>query len=249
MRAPSWTRLEPQSVTGDPRPGLEARVHDPLWLLCRQWQLGELEGDDAGSPLGVELSVSSSQFARWQAGDWELAQPKPVLNLPDGALLEPVVESETGTRAGPGLRDRAAAGAVFLARVEQAGFDALREPILTHVAVSGEPAPDEFDRSWPVLVNLLAGRTVDADRLAVALDEAADQPDGLPQWLAPVASRPPECARPDRGHLARLVCRDRAAGGSGHRCLGRRPARVSLQRRCADSGGRGRPAGTGVRRR
>ena len=57
--SPSWTRLEPQSVTGDPTPGLEARVHDPLWLLCRQWQLGELKGEDAGSPLGVELSVTS----------------------------------------------------------------------------------------------------------------------------------------------------------------------------------------------
>ena len=56
---PSWTRLEPQSVSGDPRPGLEARVHDPLWLLCRQWQLGELEGEDAGSPVGVELDRKS----------------------------------------------------------------------------------------------------------------------------------------------------------------------------------------------
>src|SRR5262249_14752924 len=35
---PAWTRLEPQSVTGDPTPGLEARVHDPLWALARQWQ-------------------------------------------------------------------------------------------------------------------------------------------------------------------------------------------------------------------
>ena len=41
---PAWTRLEPQSVTGDPTPGLEARIHDPLWMLLRQWQFGEFAG-------------------------------------------------------------------------------------------------------------------------------------------------------------------------------------------------------------
>ncbi len=87
--SPSWTRLEPQSVTGDPTPGLEARVHDPLWLLCRQWQLGELEGDDAGSPLGVELAVTTNQLSRWQAGDWTQANPKPVLPLPAGTPPRP----------------------------------------------------------------------------------------------------------------------------------------------------------------
>jgi hypothetical protein len=39
----AWTRLEPQSISGDPEPGLEARIHDPLWLLGRQWQLAEFE--------------------------------------------------------------------------------------------------------------------------------------------------------------------------------------------------------------
>jgi DNA-binding transcriptional ArsR family regulator len=28
---PAWTRLEPQSVSGDPNPGAEARIADPLW--------------------------------------------------------------------------------------------------------------------------------------------------------------------------------------------------------------------------
>jgi hypothetical protein len=25
--------------------GLQARIHDPLWLLARQWQFGELKGE------------------------------------------------------------------------------------------------------------------------------------------------------------------------------------------------------------
>ena len=59
VEPPAWTRLEPQSVTGDPTPGLEVRVHDPLWMLMRQWQFGEFRGEDAGTPLGVELEIAS----------------------------------------------------------------------------------------------------------------------------------------------------------------------------------------------
>ena len=39
-RMPALTRLEPQSVSGDPRYGALAAIADPLWLLGRQWQLG-----------------------------------------------------------------------------------------------------------------------------------------------------------------------------------------------------------------
>ena len=44
-----WERLEPSARDPELTPGLEARVHDPLWLLGRQWQLGELNG---GSGVG-----------------------------------------------------------------------------------------------------------------------------------------------------------------------------------------------------
>ena len=30
---------------------LKARVYDPLWMLARQWQLGEFQGEDNGSPV------------------------------------------------------------------------------------------------------------------------------------------------------------------------------------------------------
>ncbi len=50
-----WSRLEPVPATGDLEPGLQAPLADPLWLLARQWQFGELHGDDAGSPVEVRL--------------------------------------------------------------------------------------------------------------------------------------------------------------------------------------------------
>ena len=36
-----WNRLEPYGRTLDLEGGLRAEVHDPLWMLGRQWQLGE----------------------------------------------------------------------------------------------------------------------------------------------------------------------------------------------------------------
>src|SRR6266702_4506349 len=69
IEPPAWTRLEPQSVSGDPRPGLEARIHDPLWMLTRQWQLGEFQGEDAGSPIAVHVSGTSWPIDAWQPGD------------------------------------------------------------------------------------------------------------------------------------------------------------------------------------
>jgi hypothetical protein len=181
---PSWTRLEPESVTGDPRPGLEARIHDPLWLLCRQWQLGELEGDDAGSPLGVQLSTTSRPLSRWQAGAWDGPPPhRPALPLAAETLLEPVVEDEPATALG--LRERAEAGDHFLAALRDAGLAALTDAVLEHAAVQDAPSSDPHDRSWAGLMLLLAGRAVDGRRLATALDSAAAEPSGLPAWLRP----------------------------------------------------------------
>ena len=37
-----------------------AEVRDALWMLTRQWQMGEFEGDDAGSPIeAVENACAS----------------------------------------------------------------------------------------------------------------------------------------------------------------------------------------------
>jgi hypothetical protein len=51
-----WTRLEPSSRDPELTLGLEGRVHDPLWLLGRQWQLGEFEAVDGGSVAVAEIT-------------------------------------------------------------------------------------------------------------------------------------------------------------------------------------------------
>jgi hypothetical protein len=55
-----WNRLEPMPITTDGDALLRAvaaEVRDPLWFLARQWQLGELKGEDAASPAFAEARV------------------------------------------------------------------------------------------------------------------------------------------------------------------------------------------------
>ncbi|NGZ09581.1 MAG: hypothetical protein CV088_09355 [Nitrospira sp. LK70] len=62
---PKWTRLEPYSRDTTLQYGLNAEVHDPLWLLARQWQLLEFWGEDAGSPIWAELKVTCAPISRY----------------------------------------------------------------------------------------------------------------------------------------------------------------------------------------
>jgi hypothetical protein len=46
----------------------QAQIADPLWLLGKQWQTGELTGDDAASPVLIEAEVAYTPVSRFQAG-------------------------------------------------------------------------------------------------------------------------------------------------------------------------------------
>ena len=120
--AAAWTRLEPQSVSGDPSPGLEMRVHDPLWMLARQWQFGEFRGEDAGTPFAVESNTLSRRVTAWQPGD--LDNDAPAFPLPEHDPIDPVVEREPSSPDGPGLRQRAEAGSLLVTALDDVGFDA-----------------------------------------------------------------------------------------------------------------------------
>lgn len=53
-----YRRLEPTQPLGDMALGIAAQVADPAWLLGRQWQLGEHQGEDASSPVDFRAEVS-----------------------------------------------------------------------------------------------------------------------------------------------------------------------------------------------
>ena len=81
-----WNRLEGRPRTTDFDRALRAEVRDPLWLLTRQWQLGEFRGEDAGSPVTATYSVATSVPSRFRPRDGT-----PV-DLPADRPLETVAE-------------------------------------------------------------------------------------------------------------------------------------------------------------
>ena len=117
----SWMRLEPRVKNVDMAPGLQARVYDPLWLLARQWQVGEFQGEDNGSPAAARWRGELSPISRFHAGP--LTGPVEGRRFDSRTTpLETVVERE---RARPDpthpekLRFAAEAGHQFLRMLEQ----------------------------------------------------------------------------------------------------------------------------------
>jgi hypothetical protein len=53
-----YLRLEPRQPDFDFDRGIQAEIGDPLWFLGRQWQMGEHQGEDAGSPVRVSAWVA-----------------------------------------------------------------------------------------------------------------------------------------------------------------------------------------------
>ncbi len=62
-----WNRLEGRPRTHDFDRALRAEVRDALWMLSRQWQMGEFYGDDAGSPMLARACIDATKIDRFQA--------------------------------------------------------------------------------------------------------------------------------------------------------------------------------------
>lgn len=63
-----WNRLEGRPRRADFSRALKAEVRDALWMLSKQWQLGEFKADDAGSPVFAKLRLRTSPVTGYQAG-------------------------------------------------------------------------------------------------------------------------------------------------------------------------------------
>jgi hypothetical protein len=69
-----WNRLEGRPRTVNFDRAMKAEVHDALWMLSKQWQMGEFIGDDAGSPVIAKTHLHTTRLTKYQAGE-EPAEP------------------------------------------------------------------------------------------------------------------------------------------------------------------------------
>jgi hypothetical protein len=145
---------------------LAARIHDPVWLLSRQWQLGEFQGDDAGTPARLDVLGSSAPIGAYAlgGGPWQAYDP-------GEAPLEPLVEAP-GDDAD--LRLRVEAGAHFVRLLLGRGnFVKYRERFVAACRFS-----DSDSLSADVLLATLASSVPDATDLASELATLLEGGDG-----------------------------------------------------------------------
>jgi hypothetical protein len=91
----SWTKLEPQTRNAQLKTSVQARIHDPLWLLARQWQVGEFQGEDSGTPIMARLRADVSRLTRFFAGPIAPnTQVSAAAYDPKATALETMVERE-----------------------------------------------------------------------------------------------------------------------------------------------------------
>jgi hypothetical protein len=160
-----WARLEPAARDRELSPGLEARVHDPLWLLGRQWQFGEFTADDAGSAITAQVTASVAPMTKLRLG-------KPGPGARTGNYSVPAVPLETlveadDVRAAPTARMRVRAGQHFERLLAASGLAEHVAAFRAAYPVASPPAAaDAASRRFLALVT---GRALDGDKLHKAL--------------------------------------------------------------------------------
>ena len=169
----TWSRLEPLPYTPDLQPGLQAQVADPLWFIARQWQFGELQGEDAGTPIEVRLAGERMPLTRYLLGPMD---PSPSARARDyqheELPLEILIEREDVRAGYP--RVSAEAGLQFLEALAAEGVGHLRDQYLTAYPVElldnqeafGGELVDPRGAAWR---KLLRGRGLNGRALAADL--------------------------------------------------------------------------------
>ena len=159
--AVTWSRLEPLALTSDLTAGLQTLLGDPLWLIGRQWQFGELRGEDAGTPISAIAEVEQAPLSRLRRG----SSGAPIDLVDESVPLEARIEAEPVPV--PAERVRAEAGLQLLRRLAGAGVGTLRTRVVQRWGFDEAASP------------VLAGRVPDAEQVAADLRPLAD-PGGGP---------------------------------------------------------------------
>jgi hypothetical protein len=156
-----YARLEPQPNEVDLQGGFASTVEDPYWLLSRQWQMGEFQGENASSPVFVQYDL---RYAPIESTDDAL----------DAKLVpaEAIVESEPDDWWTMGRRIRI--GRTLAPHASQAGIS-LDNALFTDPAPPYERFAGSVDGLALWLLMVVAG--VDPSQFV-----AGPPPDSIPAW-------------------------------------------------------------------
>lgn len=194
-----WVQIRPKSSGADLGTGLQARIADPAWLLCRQWQTGEFKGEDAGTPAWVELRAEVARVGEWRAAGGSWAPVSDAIPLERQLFAEPAPFADLETRAELGRM-------VELALVDQ-GLPLEAEELQPLRARCTFRRPDAAERAR-LSASELSFRRLVAGRLdggpLIDLARAASDPDQLLASLIDAFALQPSVAMALREAVAQV---------------------------------------------
>jgi hypothetical protein len=185
----SWIRLEPRSRDDEMTEAVQARVYDAAWMLARQWQTAEFQGEDTGSPVVARWRADSASLTRYYAGaikaNTHISAPRyDARTMPLEALVER--QSFRATPTEESLRLAAESGMHFLRMLDaQPTSRSYRGDFISRFSLQ---APTDAQRpgldaeTWSYW-NLMALRVPDARRLLAAFVDAQGRRIALPAAL------------------------------------------------------------------
>lgn len=121
--------------------GLAARVHDPLWLLARQWQFGEFRHENAASPAWVDVASRVHRLDQWRPGSTSVWSPYDPAAVPLERLVEDVGTTE------PSPRLRLEGGLRWRRLLSAAGVPEDLGPFVVRCPFPADPGMDPVDRA------------------------------------------------------------------------------------------------------
>jgi len=157
---------------------LSARLFDPLWMLTRQWQFGEFQAEDSGTPVMARVRATSAVLSRCYLGDLpaNTALQAPLYD-PQRIPLEAMVERRRmravddndprmlGFAIEAGLHFLRMLDSQPLSKSYRAAF-ARRFSLQPSTASPSDDASDPATTRW---LQAMVGRALDARRLASTL--------------------------------------------------------------------------------
>lgn len=184
----AWSRLEGRPRSNKFDRALKAEVRDALWMLTKQWQMGEFAGDDAGSPVTCKISTTTAAVNKYQAG----SQPVQPFDkeVPFEALVEQRPLPFSTLEQDISLDLRLVMGRRWIQLLKNKGvLAATRQFFLDHYGIQ-QPTPDESGATicahaevWQQFA-AMAGRVVDGARLYADFTAATHYYD-LPDFPLP----------------------------------------------------------------
>jgi hypothetical protein len=167
----SWVRVEAMGRSLGFDAGAQACTADPLWMIGRQWQVGELRGDDAARPAAARVTVVAARVDRYRPAAAKVMRP-----LPDDVPMERLVESMPIPDHGAAATWHAAERGARLGRaLRRAGLDLAADGLLAEFAFGDAPEVGGLGPASALAARVVARRGLDCDAVLAASSVRLDK--------------------------------------------------------------------------